>query len=83
MGVIFLRSDLMTVTADARGAIAEVLDLDRNEVGVLRADGEGDVQIVLTEHQARRLATLARAGKSWCEEQLLDERGGGRPSPMA
>jgi hypothetical protein len=77
MGVIFLRSDLMTVTADARGAIAEVLEVDRSEVGVLSANGEGDDQIVLSEEQARRLATLARAGRSWCQEQLSVEPGQG------
>jgi hypothetical protein len=68
----------MAVTADARGAIAEVLDLDMSEVRSLGGPGVGGDQIVLTDEQARRLATLARAGKSWCEEQLLDEMGGGR-----
>ncbi len=63
----------MAASTDARGAIADVLGLDRSAIRCLGAGGEGNERIVLSQHQARHLAMLARAGKSWCQEQFLEE----------
>jgi hypothetical protein len=59
----------MTVITDVRSAVADLLGIDRDELEVLEDNRpDSGCRLVLSDDQARRLVTLARVGRSWCEE---------------